>query len=405
MSRFLFITSLLLATISLRAESFTLDSAVAYALKHNPSLVAAKWSIEQARGRLLQSGRLSNPELEASHQHLDNGQEFSVGIGLVQKFPLTDRLRLEKSVSQAELAAAEAEVATAAWQLTTEIRTAGVKILSLQNNRALKQKLISTNNELIQKSRDLAQRAEGSVIETAQLELEAQQLALALLQLDAEEAQGLGELRPLLGIKSTEPLTLTGSLPELPPALPSAIDLEARPDLQAAQARIEAAQQGAELAKANRWEDASAGLFTQFQRSEDAPEGLENEGIIGLQFSLPIPWWNKNEGKIHEAEATVSRTKSEAEALRMKLRTEAAAALQEMKAAQRIIAETKNSLLPKAQAIENQLNQFYREAQPGAQLSDVLRAREKRLTLEQASIDALRTYHLARIRYEAATKK
>ena len=52
--------------------------------------------------------------------------------------------------------------------------------------------------------------------------------------------------------------------------------------------------------------------------------------------------------------------------------------------------------------IEEKLNGFYKQAQPGAQLSDVLRAREKRLALEQARLDALRSYHLARIRYAAA---
>jgi hypothetical protein len=46
--------------------------------------------------------------------------------------------------------------------------------------------------------------------------------------------------------------------------------------------------------------------------------------------------------------------------------------------------------------------QFYKQAQPGTQLTDVLRSREKRLAIEQASLDALRTYHLARIRFNAA---
>ena len=73
-----------------------------------------------------------------------------------------------------------------------------------------------------------------------------------------------------------------------------------------------------------------------------------------------------------------------------------------MKAASRIADETTNILIPKAREIEDKISTFYKQAQPGSQLSDVLRSREKRLALEQAKLDALRAYHLARIRFNAA---
>ena len=47
------------------AARFTIESAGSYALAHNPDLAAARFSIEEARARLLGSGRLSNPELES----------------------------------------------------------------------------------------------------------------------------------------------------------------------------------------------------------------------------------------------------------------------------------------------------------------------------------------------------
>ena len=88
----------------------TLDSAADYALTHNPTLAAARLRIEEARGRLQQSGRLSNPELEFDFTRNTMGREGSLGVALMQRFPLTARLRHEKAVSRAELAAAEAEV-------------------------------------------------------------------------------------------------------------------------------------------------------------------------------------------------------------------------------------------------------------------------------------------------------
>jgi outer membrane protein TolC len=385
-----------------RAERFSLDSAVSFALKHNPELAAARFSIEEARGRLLHSGRLTNPELESELRPNVKGREFSFGVGFTQKFPLTNRLRLEKAVSQAELLTAEAEVRAAELKLATAVRTVGVKLLSMHGSKALKERQIANSKELAASAAKIAALAEGSGLEASQFELESQQLSLDLLQLDADRATLVGEVRPLLGLPAAESVEFTGELPEVGVPSSAMPDVAARADYQAAQARIEAARQALALAKANKWEDAGIGFGAEVDRSEDAPDGLQTDGIVGIRFSLPLPFWNKNEGKINEAQASAARAEKESEALVGQVRAEAAAALAEMKAASRIADETTNTLLPKAREIEEKISTFYKQAQPGSQLSDVLRSREKRLALEQAKLDALRSYHLARIRFNAA---
>ena len=384
------------------AARFTLDSAVAYAISHNPGLAAARYTIGEARARLQGAGRLTNPELETDLRPNVKGREFSLGVGFVQRFPLTHRLRLEKAVSQAELAIAEAEVRAAEVKLTTQVRIAGVKLLSLDGTNALKQRQIATSRELSASSAKIAASAEGSGLETTQFELETQQLSLDLLTLESERATLTGEARPLLGVPASDTVEFIGSLGA--PSIPGAVspDIAARADYQAAQARAEAARRGIVLAKANKWADAGVGLSAELDRTEDAPEGLQTEGIIGLKFSLPLPFWNKNEGRIQEAEAATLRAEKEAEALAANVRAEVMAALGEMKAARRILDETTGVLLPKARSLEDKIAGFYRLSQPGILLTDVLRSREKRLAIEQANLDALRAFHLARIRYLAA---
>lgn len=384
------------------AERFTLDSAVPYAHKHNPELAAARFTIDEARGRLLNAGRLSNPELESELRPNVRGREFSFGVGFTQKFPLSNRLRLEKAVSQAEVTSAEAEIRSAELKLATAVRTVGVKLLSLDESKTLKEKQIANSKELAASAAKIAAAGEGSGLEATQFELEAQQLSLDLLQLDSERATLTGEAKPLLGLPVSETLEFTGNLPEAKIPSSSAPELNGRGDYQAAQARIEAAQQGISLAKANKWADAGVGLGAEVERSEDAPDGLETDGIVGIKFSLPLPFWNKNEGKIQEAQASAARAEKEVEALVAGIRAEASAALGEMKAAMKILEVTTGTLLPKAREIEDKISNYYKTAQPGTQLSDVLRSREKRLALEQAKLDALRSYHLARIRFNAA---
>src|SRR5437870_1153509 len=123
---FIFLTGAVLAHAG--GVALTVDGAADYALKHNPALAAARLRIDEARGRLLQSGRLSNPELEVEYSHMTRGQEGALGISLIQRFPLTARLRFEKDVSRAELAAAEAEVRDGERKLAADARALAVKI-------------------------------------------------------------------------------------------------------------------------------------------------------------------------------------------------------------------------------------------------------------------------------------
>src|SRR3954466_9454248 len=59
----------------------TPQSSGSYALAHTPALASARFRIEEARGRLQQSGRLSNPELEIESTHNSMGREGSCAIG------------------------------------------------------------------------------------------------------------------------------------------------------------------------------------------------------------------------------------------------------------------------------------------------------------------------------------
>ena len=59
------------------------------------------------------------------------------------------------------------------------------------------------------------------------------------------------------------------------------------------------------------------------------------------------------------------------------------------------------ALLGKARQLEERYWTAYRAGQ--ASLTDVIRSREKRLALEASALEARRDYHLARVRFEAAT--
>jgi cobalt-zinc-cadmium efflux system outer membrane protein len=283
--------------------------------------------------------------------------------------------------------------------LKSEVRTAAVKLLALQAQKALNEKQRKNSVTLADTAEQAADKGEGSPLDAAHFEMEVQQLALETLKADAEQASIVGTLRPLLGMRGSAPVTISGELP--PPASSGrGASPERRADYQAAQGKEAAARAGLDLARAGKWEDAGFGLTAELERMEDAPKGLSTDGFIGFKFTLPLPFWNKNEGKIHAAAAAAAKAGRETEALALRIRAEAAAAQAEMEAAAKIIEQTSGPLMKKAKALEDQYAEANKLGQ--ATMTDVLRSRERRFALEAARLSALRDYHLARVRLLAA---
>lgn len=399
------ITAMLLIAPLIHAESsvvVTLSSVGDRIRSQNPDLAAARLRIREAVGRANQSGRLPNPEIETSFEHNTAFREGRFEIGFSQRFPVTGRLRQEKEISAIEIQAAEAEVRETERRIAASAREGVVKILAVRERRNLLKQQVELANRFSTFLTDTAAKGEGSAIDAGQAKLEANGLALDLRKIDAEETALLGELKPLLGMKPGDSLVVSGNLPAA--GLPAASsDPSRRPDYQIARLEEKAAEQGIALEQSKRREDIEGGFFAAAERTEDAPNGYENEGIVGVRFKFPLPFWNKNEGAIQEAEAKTLRKKQETTALAANIRLEAEAARAEMAQWADMLREIEDKLLPLAEEQATLAETSYRNGQ--GEIQSVLRSREKHLELAASRLDALREFHLARVRHEAALGK
>jgi cobalt-zinc-cadmium efflux system outer membrane protein len=377
----------------------TLDSIAGRIRAQNPDLAAARFRIKEALGRMNQSGRLSNPEIESAIEHNSRFREGKFEIGLSQRFPVTDRLRLEKDVTLSELKASEAEVREVERQLVGQARVLVVKLLSTRQRRVLLREQTAVSKEFSDFLSKIVAKGEGSALDASQAKLETTSLSMEIRQLDASETALVGELKPLLGMRPGESLNISGALPgPFLRAIP--VDASKRPDFQAAKLNAQAAAQGVALEQARRYDDVEGGLFAAAERTEDAPDGYDNEAIIGLRFKMALPFWNKNEGNIQEAEARKDRKEMEVVALGRGIHLEAEAARAEMAEWKRLIDEIDENLLPLAAEQTQLAEDSYRNGQ--GEIQSVLRSREKRLQLSAAKLDALREFHLARVRLETS---
>ncbi|CAN5468081.1 TolC family protein [soil metagenome] len=370
-----------------------------HAVAHNPELAAARWRVEEERGRLLGAGRPANPELGFEFKNSHDLREGAVAISLDQKFPLTARLQLEKALSAQLVEAAELEVRNAERQLIAEVQTLAVELLSLENQKVLRQQLLEIATTLSQFASDRSATGEISPLDAAQAQVDSQRLVLEIRRLETERISLLGKVKPKLGLNASDTLVLSGGLPAA--GMPGTAAWERRPDFQLARLKEDVARRAIDLARARMWEDINVGVVVEGERVEDAPDGLENTGYVGFRISLPLPFWNKNEGEIAEKAAGAQRALAETRALASNISNEAAAAREEMAAHLQLAIETRDNLLPLVLEHTGRLEMAYQTGQ--ADLLTVLRAREQHLQIESAVLDATRDFHLAQIRYEAAT--
>ncbi|GAA5129381.1 hypothetical protein GCM10023212_37380 [Luteolibacter yonseiensis] len=368
----------------------------------NPDLAAARLRIQEANGRLTQSGRLQNPELGFELSHDPRFRARTAEVSFSQRFPLTNRLQLEKSVSATEVKVAQAEVREVERRLISQAREGIVNVLAVRQRRELLRSQVEVAQRFTDTLSGNAAKGEASVLDAGQARLETAGINLELRQLDAEEVAAVGSIKPLLGMHPGETLYVGGSLPEM--VLPAdAVSPSSRPDFQATRLEAQAAGQSVALEQAKRREDVQGGVFLSVDRSEDEPGGYDREGMVGVRFSLPLPFWNKNEGAIQEAKAREQRLKQETAALGRGIRLEAEAAVAEMRQWLTLAKETESTLLPLATEQAAAAEDAYQKGL--GELVTVFRARERRLQLQASRLDAVKQFHLARVRYETAAAK
>jgi cobalt-zinc-cadmium efflux system outer membrane protein len=399
--RFLYLSAFLIGTLPAADLSLSLADIPQRTTRHHPTLAAARFTIDEARARVIGAGRLANPAIGLAFNHDSRFREGTISTSLTQRFPLTSRLRLEKNLSHQLVTAAELEVQDAARKTIAETQSLAVQLLSLDQQRALRQQQLELAKKLSQFASDRANRGELSPLDAAQAQVDSQRLILETRKLAADRVNLLGELKPKLGLDPTDHLTITGNLP--PVAMPAKRSGQQRPDYQLHLLREQAALTEIDLARAKKWEDIEAGILFEGERAEDAPEGLERTGFFGFQLSIPLPFWNRNQGEIAEKTASAIRTKLESKALDSIINHEISALRDEMQAYAELARETKEQLLPLVIQQSDRIDQAYQTGQ--TDLITLLRVRDQRLQLEVAALEAQRDFHLARIRYEAATAK
>ncbi len=396
-----------LAKARLPSPSLTADDAVREALAANRDLQTARLAIDVARGGLLQAGRLANPELELGY--VDDFAFAAEGerrgsIGFAQSFPVTARLAHEKNVASKDLAIAEAEVRDFVRTLIAEVETAFYSHRALDERIDVGRQLIEVIGNVERVTASRVEAAEASPAELGLLRIERLRIEQDVTRLERQREIAAAALARLLGRANPEGLRPVGELePASPPGAVVAAP-DARPDLEAARARIERADADGSLSHAEVWDDWTVAFG--YEREESAIDGdgidiAERDQLLGVNLRVPLPLWNRRQGRIAAAEAERQRSRHSREALALRIDEEIRAAEARVRTLRSNVAAYAQEILPEAERARDLFDRGYRQGLIG--IAELLQAQRQYDESRLLYVEFLGELRLATIELEAAT--
>lgn len=360
-------------------DSLTLQSALAAAEEHNPTLVAARLGRAVDLAGIGVARERPNPEFSFEAGRDTPHEAFSVGVPLELGGKRARRVEL----ANATLARTSADILVQALDVRRAVRMAYFELVAAQRR-------VETTGDL----RGFAERARNAARDRFQSgaapRLEALQAELALAQADNEEEAARGrlaaariELNALIGRPAAAAAvpadTFDGGA--IPSDLTAAV--MASPDIAALDRAIDEAVASERLARAMRTPDptVSGGLLLDSQP----------EFMYGWKFDLglTIPVFTRHNAAVQVESARLAQLRAQREARVAELTGQAGAAAARADAARRQYLRYRDEIVPQLTTIEAMAEDSYRSGQTGlaALLQSLQAAREVRLRATDAGLE------------------
>ena len=342
--------ALWLGATAASADELTVADAVRRALADNPELRAARQKVEAATGRATQARLWSNPELEFSVEDFPpSGSGFSSSqnmIGLSQTVPFPGKKGLDRRIGAKEVTAAEWDYLGKELTFVRDVRVAFYRALTAERKLAVSEQLLALAESLADAARKRV--AAGATADQEQLraEIEQERAAVELAAARRELTEAQRGLATLMG-RAREPLgPLQGELADR--VSPTVLDdarteiLTRNPGLRSAVANRERAELESRRAKLEPLPDVRLGVA-------GGRDEAVNETLMEFRISLPLPLFDRAQGRKKEMRALAEMARYDATATEQRLIQEMEVIGARLNAAGRQVEAYRERILPKGE--------------------------------------------------------
>ncbi len=363
------------------------------ALESNPTLAQALSAVRAAEGRKLQAGLYPNPTIGATGDEntpgpIIRGGEF--GFFVEQRFVTAGKLAKSRNIAEQERLQAEATAHAQKYRVLNSLRALYYEALGAERRVQVRTQLATLSWQAVKISNELANVGAADQPDLLESEIEAERAEVTLIMARNAQAKVWRELAAVVGKPSLQPASLEGNLEEVPHLeLENALSklFSESPEIQTSEVAVVREEAALRRAKVEKIPDivARGGLRKNRELLEagGTPVGLEGFFDVGVE----IPFFNRNQGNVAAARASLERAQREVERVRLSLRMRMAQVYREYQDSLTTAEKYRAQMIPRARkAYDLYLNNF---RQMAAAYPQVLIAQRNLFQLQEDYVSAL----------------
>ncbi|MGC4005593.1 MAG: TolC family protein [Pirellulales bacterium] len=383
--------------------AWTLGDLEQAALNNNPTIGRARALISAAQGNRYQVGLAPNPRVGYSGQQLGSGGLAEQhGFIFEQEFVRRDKLNLNRAAASQEVERTRMELVAQEQRVVTDVRIQFFETLIAEKRLTLVRELLRLSEKSVQTSHKLFDAQEIARHSVLQAEIAHEAARNAHVSAENHFRAAMRALAAITGLAELEKHPLQGDVETLPPPIewePTLVrTMASSPELASAAAEIERTRAvWSRAAVENKPNMVVQGLVNPIDN------GIQGKPDGAVQFLMPVPLWNKNQGAISQAYYEHQAAQQALAALELDLKNRLAPVFEKYETTGNQVQRYRAKILPHARESIKLVEKGYAAGEvPFDNVIDALRIYNE---ANQNYLDALRNHHAARSEIEGLLLK
>jgi cobalt-zinc-cadmium efflux system outer membrane protein len=369
-----------------RQPPLALGDLEALALAHQPALTQAAAAVRAAHGAWVQAGKYPNPKLGYIGEEIGSeGSSGFQGALVEQELVTAGKLRLDQNALCQEVRLRRFELEAMRLRVLADVRSGYFETLAAAAALDVHRQLADITREELRLAEEFLKAQEKPRVDVLLARVEQQIAQVALTKAEQRYLAAWRRLSAVVGLPDLQPAPLVGRLEDSSPQL-SWDDALARlrahsPELAAAAAAVARARWELRRAQVEPLPNVEVGV-------ELLHDNAAAEDVTSVAVAVPLPLFNRNQGRIAQAGAEVAAQLAAARRTELRLQHQLAEVFERYAGAREQVQRYAGRVLPDAEEALELLSQAYRQGESG--FSTVLIAQRSYYQARLAYLDALR---------------
>ncbi len=383
----------------------SLEEAIGLFLQQNLDLLIAKYGIESSQGEQLTARLFPNPMaslgvVSSPVQGRTLGNSGQISPQIQQLFELAGKRGYRIESAEFGLHSAEAGFEDAVRQLRFAVKDAYYRTQLARRRLVLAEENRDRFSRILEVNTIRFKKGYIAEVDLIRIRLQLIDFQTQVIQAIQESESARSDLRQLLRLSPVIPVELTTEL-EYQRVDPDIVKLRTlasdhRPDVRAKRSTLSQREAELRLAKAYRIPDVTVGAGYAVQGSH----GPDNSNQMAFSLGVPLPLFNRNQGKIVQAEASMQAAGADLNKTLNQVENQVEVAYRNLLESRRLVEAFLGGVLDDARSTFTIAERAYDRG--GVTLIDLLDAARTSRMIQQNYIEALFNYQRNVIQLESA---